>query len=336
MATVKAFRREGIRFPRRTRYEVELARRRYMQVDPDNRLVADELEGEWNHKLQAFTEAQEQYDKQKQEHDLVCDEEQRRKVMALATDFPQLWNDPATSHRDRKQAVRLLIEDVTLRRGEHQIEAQVRLRGGTTQTLCLPLPRPAWALRKTSQEVITEIDRLLEHHTHSEIAGILNERGLLSGDGRRFNRLIVGRIQTDYGLKPRYDRLREAGVLTLEGDRSPARRLHSDDQGVATQRLDRRSRLQRQASVPLRASKRRQHTRQVQVEGHLGDNGETQTLVANDEGGVALGRGACGDAREGSWSSSTGSTRHRCVACPARSDKHAWRRSRADRGLRLR
>jgi DNA invertase Pin-like site-specific DNA recombinase len=200
----------------RARYEAEVARRRYMKVDPDNRLVADELECEWNQKLRAFTEAQEQYEMQKKEHPLPCDEEQRRRIMALATDFPRLWNDCATSHRDRKRAVRLLIEDVTLNRGEKAIEAHVRLRGGTTQTLGLPLPQPAWALRKTSSEVVAEVDRLLDHHTHTEIARILNDRGLCSGDGRRFHRMIVHRIQKAYGLKPRYDRLREAGMLTLE------------------------------------------------------------------------------------------------------------------------
>ena len=42
----------------RARYECDLARRRYMQVDPDNRLVADSLEAEWNEKLRAHEQAQ--------------------------------------------------------------------------------------------------------------------------------------------------------------------------------------------------------------------------------------------------------------------------------------
>jgi hypothetical protein len=200
----------------RARYEAEVARRRYLKVDPDHRLVADELEREWNQRLRAFAEAQEQYEEQKKERYLPSDEEQRRKIMALATDFPRLWNDPATSHRDRKRAVRLLIEDVTLTRAETDIQAHVRLRGGTAQTLCLPLPRPAWALRKTRGEVVAEVDRLLAHHTHTEIAQILNAQGLRSGEGRCFHRLIVQRIEKAYGLAPRYDRLREAGMLTLE------------------------------------------------------------------------------------------------------------------------
>jgi DNA invertase Pin-like site-specific DNA recombinase len=196
-------------------YEAEVARRRYLQVDPDHRLVADELEREWNQKLRALTEAQEHYEKEKNAQRPQCDEEQRRKIRALATDFPRLWNDPATSHRDRKRVVRLLIEDVTLVRGRQELVAHLRLRGGTTQTLRLPLPRSAWELRQTSPEVVAQIDRLLDHHPHGEIAQMLNAQGLRSGEGKTFHRLIVWRIERAYGLKPRYARLREAGMLTL-------------------------------------------------------------------------------------------------------------------------
>lgn len=63
---------------------------------------------------------------------------------------------------------------------------------------------------------IEEIDELLNHHTVLQIANILNERGVPSGTGRPFNAKIVARLQRNYCLKPRYDRLREAGLLTLQ------------------------------------------------------------------------------------------------------------------------
>jgi hypothetical protein len=50
----------------RARYEADLAQRRYMQVDPGNRLVADALEADWNEKLRLLAEAQEQYRQQQQ------------------------------------------------------------------------------------------------------------------------------------------------------------------------------------------------------------------------------------------------------------------------------
>jgi hypothetical protein len=64
--------------------------------------------------------------------------------------------------------------------------------------------------------VVTEIDRLLEHHTEKEIAGILNERGVPSGDGKAFHSRAVARVRSKYQLKSRYDRLREKGLLTLD------------------------------------------------------------------------------------------------------------------------
>lgn len=110
--------------------------------------------------------------------------------------------------------VRLLLEDVTLTKcGE--IGVGVRFRGGATQTLALPLAQPAWQLRQTSKEVVAQVDKLLDEHTDGEIARILNERGLVSGEGKVFHHHIVARVRRAYELKSRYDRLRYAGMLTL-------------------------------------------------------------------------------------------------------------------------
>ncbi|MBI2842913.1 MAG: hypothetical protein HYX78_05890 [Armatimonadetes bacterium] len=112
----------------RARYEAELARRRYMQVDPDNRLVADVLEAEWNGKLKALDNSQEEYERAREADRAILDDEKKKQIIALATDFPRLWNNPKTPQRERKRMVRLLIEDVTLVRGR-QITAHVRLKG---------------------------------------------------------------------------------------------------------------------------------------------------------------------------------------------------------------
>ena len=79
----------------------------------------------------------------------------------------------------------------------------------------MPVPPTAAQLRKTPAEAVTAIDELLGHHTHTEIAGILNTRGLTSGEGRPFHRLIVRNIRDEYGLRSREQRLRDAGMLTL-------------------------------------------------------------------------------------------------------------------------
>jgi DNA invertase Pin-like site-specific DNA recombinase len=199
----------------RARYECDLAQRRYMRVDPDNRLVADSLEAQWNDKLRAVAEAREEYEKRTQQDACVLSDEQRSAILALATDFPRLWRDPGTLDRDRKRMVRLLLEDVTLDRGE-KISLHIRFKGGAQRTVELPLPMPAWQQRLTPPRVIEEIDRLLDAHTTEQIAAILNARGMTSGTGGQFRPRLVTRLVGMYGLKPRYDRLRERGMLTLQ------------------------------------------------------------------------------------------------------------------------
>lgn len=197
----------------RARYEADLARRRYMQVDPANRLVADTLEAEWNNKLRAVEQAQQEYERQRQGDRRVFTEEDRVKIVALATDFPRLWQNPATPDRERKRMVRLLLEDVTLQRGQ-DITVHVRFKGGVGKTLYLPLPPNAWQKRKTKLPVVEEMRTLISEHTDRETAFALNERGIASGTGKPFTDRIVAKIRRKYGLKSLYCRLREKGLLT--------------------------------------------------------------------------------------------------------------------------
>jgi DNA invertase Pin-like site-specific DNA recombinase len=199
----------------RARYEADLARERFMHVDPKNRLVADALEANWNEKLRALTDAQEQCERQRQADRTMLDQESRSRILALTTDFPKLWKDPKTPQRERKRMARLLIEDVTLSKGE-QITVQVRFKGGATRMLSLLPPQPAWKIWQTSPEVVAEVDRLLNDHTEVEIAALLNERGRRSGTGRTFTKRMISQIRCQYRLKSRFSRLREAGMLTQQ------------------------------------------------------------------------------------------------------------------------
>jgi hypothetical protein len=115
--------------------------------------------------------------------------------MALAQDFPRLWSDPATPQRERKRMIRLLIDDVTLNR-DQQITARVRLKGGQTHTLTLPPPPTIDQLRRTPPELINTIDQLLDDHTETQIARILNQQDHRSFDGKQFTATIVHRLRT--------------------------------------------------------------------------------------------------------------------------------------------
>jgi DNA invertase Pin-like site-specific DNA recombinase len=196
----------------RARHAADAARRRYMSVDPDNRLVAANLEADWNDALRALTAAQEHYERQTRA--TAVTEIDKARIAALASDFPALWSDPRTPQRERKRMVRLLIADVTLARNDH-IKVQVRFKTGQTTTLELPLPLTAPEQRRTPPEVVAHIDRLLDFHTEAGVAQELNRMGLRSGMDQPFRTTIVHNIRVDYGLRPRADRLRDQGLVPL-------------------------------------------------------------------------------------------------------------------------
>jgi len=199
----------------RARYEAELAQRRYLAVSPENRLVADSLEADWNAKLRALHAAQEEYEHRRQAEESFLGEQQRQQILALASDFPRLWRDPAVPQHERKRMIRLLLEDVTLLRAE-QVTVSLRFRGGAVEQLELPLPKNAAELRKVDPAVVERVDRLLDDHTEAEIVELLNGSGMRPGVAERFSLNIVHDLRRSYGLEDRYGRLRRQGLLTLE------------------------------------------------------------------------------------------------------------------------
>jgi hypothetical protein len=79
-------------------------------------------------------QAQDQYEQQRASDQHQREEQQRQQILALAQDFPRLWKDPQTPQRERKRMVRLLLEDVTLLKGQ-ELTLHVRFKGGATRTL---------------------------------------------------------------------------------------------------------------------------------------------------------------------------------------------------------
>jgi len=199
----------------RARYHADLARRRYLAVDPANRLVAGTLEADWNTALRALNDAQAAYDQAREQQAGTLTPAQKDRIAQLVTDLPGIWNDPATPARERKRIARLLIADVTVTRTSDTITAHARLAGGQHRALTLPVPEPAWKIRQTKASTIAEIDKLLDHHTCAETAAILRSRGLPNGEGRQFNPTMVQRVIRTYQLRSRRQRLLDAGLIPL-------------------------------------------------------------------------------------------------------------------------
>ena len=207
----------------RAQIEADLAQRRFMLVDPSNRLVADTLEAEWNDKLRALAQAREERERGRRQDQLVVDDTIRQRLVVMTTDFKKLWNDPCTANRERKRLLAYIIEDAALIKlpMEGITNIHVRFKGGKTETLTTLNPKSSAQQIKTPTSIVELVNKLLDAHIYFEIADILNQQGLRPGGsarpGRssaRFTALRVAYLVHRYALRSRYERLRDRGMLT--------------------------------------------------------------------------------------------------------------------------
>jgi hypothetical protein len=122
----------------RKRYAAALAERQFNRVDPDNRLVAAELERRWEAALNEVRAAEEalQHARPQPVAQIGMDKSLQGNVVSLAGRLPQIWANPATTAAQRKAPLRCLLDKVVLDRGEHEV-ASVRIvwRGGAVTNL---------------------------------------------------------------------------------------------------------------------------------------------------------------------------------------------------------
>jgi DNA invertase Pin-like site-specific DNA recombinase len=182
-------------------YEVQVAQRRYETVDPANRLVAGELEAQWEAALkhrEGLTRRSREFAHQ-QEREIgpkECD-----LIQELAADMERVWCASTTTMEDRKTLLRYLVKRVYLdgvtETGRIQIEVEWHT-GAHTSTL---IERPvvgAWAPR-TPLAVEQRIQALLPTHTQTQIAQCLNAEGFRSAKGKGFNYRTVRYILQSRG-----------------------------------------------------------------------------------------------------------------------------------------
>jgi len=197
----------------RAHEEAELAQRQYLLARPENRLVVDNLERQWNEKLMSLARTEEEYARMNKSQPSALTDEDRDRIHALASDLPRVWNDPRTPARDRKRMLRLLIEDVTLVKNQ-KIQIRIRWKAGATTSIERPLPLSAPDLVRTPAEIVELIRALATEQTDAQIAQNLNARCLRSGRKNSFARLIVRHIRLTYGIPSYAEHLRSQGWLT--------------------------------------------------------------------------------------------------------------------------
>ena len=186
----------------RAEYEVQLAQKQYDQVDPENRLVASTLERRWNDSLIELEKVKQQIAELSHEQSLLGSYE-RDHVLALARDLPRLWHAPATSSKDKKRILQLLIDDITVEKPERYVALlHLRWQGGICEDLKVVLPRPSGERWRHSESLVKKVRNLAEEHSDAEIAAKLNAEGLISAKGNPFTRSSVSWIRHKHKIPP--------------------------------------------------------------------------------------------------------------------------------------
>ncbi len=163
----------------RLRYQAQLAERRFKQVDPDNRLVAAELERQWEAALTAFHQAQQaeaHYQAQPASVTALPDE-LKTAFVALGQRLPQVWEQ--LSRQDQKAFLRCLIEKVVIQRTTADcVHTRIVWHGGDVTTMDIPITVGAFADLSSAEEIEQIIiERSSQNQSDVEIAAYLTQLG---------------------------------------------------------------------------------------------------------------------------------------------------------------
>ena len=200
----------------KARYEANLAKRRFMGVDPDNRLVALELESAWNLRLSQLQEAEKKYEEELKKNSVPDDAELDMQVEGLAERFNRLWDCESVSQEDKKRIIRYLIEDVTLTKHEETTLVQVRFKGGGTTEKEVKNVLPNYKLWQTSDGVLQFLKEQGTDYTYKELAEKLNALGYRRGKGKEFDGTSVAYVMREYKIPTKKDKYISMGYVTTK------------------------------------------------------------------------------------------------------------------------
>jgi DNA invertase Pin-like site-specific DNA recombinase len=181
----------------RARYAADRARRQYQLAEPENRLVARQLEADWEAALAEAARLEVDYQRFTEEQPATLTPAERAAIQALASDLPQVWHAPSTTQADRKELLRILMEDITVSvAGDSElVDVTITWAGGhqTTGRAVRPVARldqlsyyPALLARVTELAAAGRNNR--------QIAGILNAEAFRPP--KRTSRFTGGQVRT--------------------------------------------------------------------------------------------------------------------------------------------
>ena len=201
----------------RARYEAERARRQYDAVEPENRLVARELERRWEEALKEQRRLEEDYARFCRSQPEGLSEPEREQIRALAQDLPALWRAPTTTAADRQRVVRLLVEEVVVavRGDSERVDVTIRWAGGDSSRHELVRPVRRYEQLADYGRLLSRIDELRQDGlTLAAVAVRLNEEGFRPPKRAvAFNQGIVTRLLAKGGRSGPRPRALSGGQL---------------------------------------------------------------------------------------------------------------------------
>jgi DNA invertase Pin-like site-specific DNA recombinase len=181
----------------RARYAAGRARRQYQLAEPENRLVVRQLETGWEAALAEAARLEADYQRFTEQQPATLTAAERAAIQALAADLPRIWNAPSTTHADRKELLRILIEDITVTvAGNSELVGVTITWAGGHQTTGRAV-RPVARLDQLSYypALLARVTELAEAgSTNQQIAGVLNDEGFRPP--KRTSRFTGGQVRT--------------------------------------------------------------------------------------------------------------------------------------------
>jgi DNA invertase Pin-like site-specific DNA recombinase len=177
----------------RADYEVGIARRRYEMTDPENRLVAAELEAGWEESLRYRGQLQQEREEFERRQVQPLSETDRKRIKELSSNLGQVWQAETTSMEERKTLLRFLVKRVHLDGVTEPRKIHIDLEWHTGAHTKVTIDRPpvgVWQ-PKTPAAAMERIRELFMQHEYAEVAATLNEEGFRTANGKPFRKNIV-------------------------------------------------------------------------------------------------------------------------------------------------
>jgi excisionase family DNA binding protein len=198
------------------RFEAARARRQYDAVDPDNRLVAGELERRWNAALVAVDTLEKELEAVVRQRPAALNTEERHRLLQMGADLEAAWHHPAATAATRKRIIRAVLREVMARVEDDQIQLLLHWQGGDHTHLTVKKNRRGqtrWTVEPETIDLIRACARLMPDKA---IAGMLNRTGKRTGRLNGWTQSRVRGFRNAHGIAVYVDgEWAERGEVTL-------------------------------------------------------------------------------------------------------------------------